>query len=158
MGELILNALLSLVRVYVNKKLGCIKTSNYLYYKMLLSTELYLMQSNICYGNNTVFNENDVDDGPDSGITCFRRGSTSTEYTLTNVLGDNQACDSGVVRCVPGSGFLTVYAVTGCGSSRNGMYTCCIDGLCISTRIHTRSEYNDLFDSGELYEFKSIIV
>ena len=44
---------------------------------MLLFTELYLMQSGICYGNNTVFNEDNVDDGPDSGITCFRRGSTS---------------------------------------------------------------------------------
>ena len=124
---------------------------------MLLSTEVYLMQSNTCYGNNTVFNENDVDT-PDSGITCVIRGSTSTAGTLTNFLGYDVACDSGVVRCVPGSGFLIVYTQSNFNSARNGMYTCCIDGLCISTRIYFETDYNDLFDSGELHEFKSIIV
>ena len=117
---------------------------------MLLSTEMYLMQSNICYGNNTVFNESNVDDGPESGITCFRRGSTSTEYTLMNFLEENVRCDNGVVRCKPGNGSLTVYTQGNFGSQRNGMYTCCIDGLCISTRIYTESEYNNLFDLGEL--------
>ena len=125
---------------------------------MLLSTELYLMQSDICYGDNTVFNENDVDNGPESGITCFRRGSTSTEYTLTNFNGDNVACDAGVVQCVPGNGFLIVYTQGNFNSGRSGMYTCCIDGKCISTRIYVEDDYNDLFDSGELHEFKSTIV
>ena len=125
---------------------------------MLLSTEVYLMQASTCYGNNTVFNENYVDDGPESGITCFRRGSTSTAGTLMNFLGDDVACDAGVIRCVPGNGSLTVYTVAGFSSVRNGMYTCCIDGVCINTRIYTNSEYNNLFDSGELHEFKSIIV
>ena len=111
------------------------------------------MQSNICYGNNTVFNESNVDDGPDSGITCFRRGSTSTAGTLMNFDGDDVACDSGVVRCVLGNGSLTVYTQGNFGPSRNGMYTCCIDGLCISTRIYTRPEYNNLFDSGELHQY-----
>ena len=116
------------------------------------------MQSNTCYGNNTVFNENYVDDGPESGITCFRRGSTSTAGTLTNFVGDDVACDTGVVRCEPGSGSLIVYTQGSFYSIRNGMYTCCIDGLCISTRIYTNSQYNMLFDSGELHESKSIIL
>ena len=124
---------------------------------MLLSTEVYLMQSNTCYGNNTVFNENDVDT-PESGITCFRRGSTSTAGTLMNFNGDNVACDAGAVQCVPGSGSLTVYAQGNFNSGRNGMYTCCIDGLCISTRIYVEDDYNNLFDSGELHEFKSIML
>ena len=117
---------------------------------MLLFTEVYLMQSGICYGNNTVFNEDNVDDGPDSGITCFRRGSTSMAITLTDFLGEDIGCGNGVVRCVPGSGSLIVYTQGSFSSGRSGMYTCCIDGLCISTRIYTNSLYNDLFDLGEL--------
>ena len=117
---------------------------------MLLSTEVYLMQSNTCYGNNTVFNENYVDDGPDSGITCFVRGSTSTAGTLTYKVYD-VLCDVGTVQCVPGSGSLTVYTQENFNS--NGMYTCCIDGLCISTRIYINLFYNNLFDSGELHEY-----
>ena len=117
---------------------------------MLLFTEVYLMQSGICYGNNTVFNEDNVDDGPDSGITCFRRGSTSMAITLTNFLGEDIGCGGGVVRCVPGNGSLIVYTLEIFSSGRSGMYTCCIDGVCISTRIYTNSLYNDLFDLGEL--------
>ena len=123
---------------------------------MLLFTEVYLMQSGICYGNNTVFNDNDVHDGPESGITCFVRGSTSMIITLTYNDGDNVGCDTGVVRCVPGSGFLTVYTFGNFG--RNGMYTCCIGGVCMNTRIYTDLQYNNLFDSGELHESKSIIL
>ena len=123
---------------------------------MLLFTEVYLMQSGICYGNNTVFNDNDVDDNSESGITCFVRGSTSTAGTLTNFFGATVGCGGGVVRCVPGSGSLTVYTTEGFSSFRSGMYTCCIDGVCISTRIYIESDYNDLFDLGELYEFYSI--
>ena len=61
-----------------------------------------------------------------------------------------------VLFVVPGNGFLTVYTQGNFGLARNGMYTCCIDGVCISTRIYTNSEYNNLFDSGELHEFYSI--
>ena len=114
------------------------------------------MQSNTCYGNNTVFNENYVDDGPESGITCFRTGSTSTAGTLTNFLGDDVACDNGVVRCVPGNGSLTVYTQGDFASHRNGIYTWCIDGVCISTRIYTGPAYNNLFDSGELHSIASL--
>ena len=125
---------------------------------MLLSTEMYLMESNICYGNNTVFNKADVVDGPESGITCFRRGSTSTAGTLTNFLEENVGCDSGVVRCVIGSGFLTIFVLPNFGSGRNGIYTCCIDGVCISTRIFTQSEYFDLFDPpGELHNLNPLL-
>ena len=94
---------------------------------------MYLMMSNTCYGNNTVFNEEDIDDGAESGITCFRRRSMSKPSTLINKNGENVSCNEGTVRCMPGNGYLTIY--TQGGFQRNGMYTCCIDGLCISMRI-----------------------
>ena len=45
------------------------KKSNCFYYKLLFSTEMYLMLYNTCYGNNTVFNKEDIGSSADSGIT-----------------------------------------------------------------------------------------
>ena len=123
---------------------------------IMLSTEMYLMMSNTCYGSNTVFNEKDIDNGADSGITCFRKGSMSTAGTLMNNNGENVACDSGVVQCVIGNGYLTFFTLNNFLSSRNGKYTCCIDGSCISARILTNNAYNNFLDSCELLEIKSI--
>ena len=110
-------------------------------------TEMYLMMSNTCYGNNTVFNEDTIDDGPESGVTCFRRGSTSTAGTLMNPAGNIVNCGNGPIHCETGNGSLTVYTEGSFGNGdRNGMYTCCIDGRCISVRIFRREEYDDLFD------------
>ena len=115
-------------------------------------TEMYLMMSNTCYGSNTVFNEDTIDDGPESGVTCFRRGSTSTAGTLMDPAEDIVSCDDNPIRCKTGSGSLTVYTGGGFGNGDNGMYTCCIDERCISVRIFRRQEYEDLFDPpGELY-------
>ena len=105
-----------------------------------------------CYGSNTVFNEDTIDDGPESGVTCFRRGSTSTAGTLMDPAEDIVSCDDNPIRCKTGSGSLTVYTGGGFGNGDNGMYTCCIDERCISVRIFRRQEYEDLFDPpGELY-------
>ena len=114
------------------------------------------MQSDTCYGNNTVFNENDIDNNAGSRVTCFRRGSTSTDNVLFNNEGEDVSCDSGAVQCVIGSGFITIVTPSNFGGMRNGMYTCTIDGLSINTRIYIQSDYNNLFDSGELHEFYSI--
>ena len=111
---------------------------------------MYLKMSNTCFGNNTVFNDEYVRD-VGSGITCFRRGSMSTSVNLKNKTGGNVSCNEGTVRCMPGGGSLTIY--TQAGFQRNGMYTCCIDGLCISMRILQSEKYNELLDSGELLEF-----
>ena len=118
-------------------------------------TEMYLMMSNTCYGNNTVFNEEDVDSGPNSGITCFRRGSTSTAGTLMDPAGGIVNCGNNPIHCETGSGSLTIYTGGNFGNGdRNGMYTCCIDELCISVRIFLDEDYNDLFDPpGELHKY-----
>ena len=91
---------------------------------------MYLMMSNTCYGNNAVFNENIIDNGLESGITCFRRGSMSTAGTLTDPDGNRVNCGNidNPVLCESGSRSLTLD--TQGNGVRNGMYTCCIDGLC----------------------------
>ena len=117
---------------------------------------MYLMMSNTCYANNTVFNKEDIDSGAESGITCFRKGSMSTNGTLMNQDGESVACDSGVVQCVIGNGSLTFFTLPNFSSRRNGKYTCCIDGSCISARILTNKSYNDFLNSCELLEAKYI--
>ena len=80
------------------------------------------MQSDTCYGNNTVFNENDIDNNAGSRVTCFRRGSTSTDNVLFNNEGEDVSCDSGAVQCVIGSGFITIVTPSNFGGMRNGTY------------------------------------
>ena len=116
---------------------------------------MYLMMSSTCYGSNTVFNKEDIDSGAESGITCFRKGSMSLAGNLTNQDGESVACDSGVVQCVIGNGYLTFFTLQNFPSKRNGEYTCCIDGSCISARILTNGAF---LDSCELFEVKYIIL
>ena len=112
---------------------------------------MYLKMSNTCFGNNTVFNDEDVDDDVESGITCFRRGSMSTAGILMNQKGEVLECNTGVVRCKNESGSLTIY--THGDFRRDGMYNCCIDGLCINARIYRNINYTTIFKSSELNEF-----
>ena len=123
---------------------------------VLFSTEIYLVVSNTCYGNNTVFNKEDIDNGTESGITCFRKGSMSTNGTLMNQDGESVACDRGVVQCVIENGSFTFYTLSDFEPTNNGSYTCCIDGSGISARILTNNSYNDFFNSCELLEAKYI--
>ena len=117
---------------------------------------MYLMMSNTCYGNHTVFNKEDIDSGAESGITCFRKRSNSTAGTLMDQDGESVACDSGVgvVQCVIGNGSLTFFTLPNFEPTNNGSYTCCIDGICISARILTNNSYNDFLNSCELLEAK----
>ena len=112
---------------------------------------MYLKMSNTCFGNNTVFNDEEVHGDVESGITCFRRGSMSTASTLINQKGEFVLCNTGTVRCVPENGSLTIY--TQGNFIRDGMYTCCIDGLCINARIYRHINYTTIFNSSELNEF-----
>ena len=113
------------------------------------------MMSNTCYGNNTVFNKEDIDSGAESGIKCIRKGSESTAGILKCPNGRKVYCDSGVIRCEIGKGFLIFFTLPGFPSTKNGKYTCCIDGSCISARIFTNNAYNAFLDSCELFEVKS---
>ena len=112
---------------------------------------MYLNMSNTCFGNNTVFNDKDVHGNVGNGITCFRRGSMSTASILRSEKGEVVQCDTSVVRCKKESGSLTIY--THGDFRRDGMYNCCISGLCISTRIYRNSNYTTSFNSSELNEF-----
>ena len=119
---------------------------------VLFSTEMYLMMSNTCYGNYTVFNKEDIDSG---GITCFRKGSMSTNGTLMNQDGES-VCDSDAVQCEIGNGSLTFFTLPNFEPTNNGSYTCCISGSCISARILTNKSYSDFLNSCELLEAKYI--
>ena len=115
---------------------------------------MYLMMSNTCYGNNTVFNKEDIDSGAASGITCTRKGSTSLAGILMNQTGGVVACHKGAIQCEIGEGSLTFFTYEETLSSkRNGMYTCCIDSLCISARIYKNSAYDNFLSGSELQEF-----
>ena len=89
MGKLFLNSLLSQVRVEASMKVHeKSKCSNYFPQKC----------SNTCYGNNTVFNKEDIDSGAESEITCFRKGSMSTAGILKHPNGSIVGNDSGFVQ------------------------------------------------------------
>ncbi len=83
-----------------------------------------------------------IDDSASKGITCSRIDSTATgTWTLDGVEVDCSDT-TGPVRCTrqqPGS--VTLYTAGPYDSSGDdiavpeGVYTCCIDGLCTSIRL-----------------------
>ena len=113
--------------------------------------DIYFVQNENCYSNNTVFNENIIDDSPSKGVNCIKRGSTSTNGQWIQANSTSLTCgsNSGLVRCQTGRGNVIIYTVTGFDNSHNGMYTCCIDSHCINARIYQQSDYRNLFDSGK---------
>ena len=68
-----------------------------------------------------------------------------------NEKGEVFLCNTGVVCCKKESGSLTIY--THGDFRRDGVYNCCINGLCINARIYRNSIYTTLFNSSELNEF-----
>ena len=117
---------------------------------------MYLMMSNTCYGNHTVFNKEDIDSGAESEITCFKKGSVSAAGILKYPNGSIVGNDSGVVRYEIGNGSLTFSTLPDFEPTNNGNYTCCIDGSCIIARILTNNSYNEFLNSCELLEVKYI--
>ena len=98
--------------------------------------------NNQCLANYTVVSASLIDNSASKGITCSRKDSTATgTWTLDGVEVDCSDT-TGPVRCTrqqPGS--VTLYTA---GLYKNngddvavseGVYTCCIDGMCISIRL-----------------------
>ena len=113
--------------------------------------DIYFVQNENCYSNNTVFNENIIDDSPSNGVNCIKRGSTSTNRQWIQPNNTSLTCGSnnGSVQCQTGTGNVIIYTVTGFSGHHNGMYTCCIDSHCINVRIYQQIDYRNLFDSGK---------
>ena len=110
--------------------------------------------SDQCLANYTVFNENRIDtDDTNPGVNCSKRNSTATDGTWTyetDGTAINCTENTGEVRCERGAGSVTLYTAygcTGCGGAPypNGIYTCCIEGSCISIRVYQEDGLRDLF-------------
>ncbi len=105
-------------------------------------TEQFQKSNNQCLANYTVFSASIIDDSASKGITCSRKDSTATGTWTLNGVEVNCSNTTGPVRCTRHqSGSVTLYTAGPYGSSGDdtavpeGVYTCCIDGLCISIRL-----------------------
>ena len=100
--------------------------------------------SDQCLANYTIFNEDHIDDSVNKGVICSKRNSTATDGTWTNETDGtviNCTENTGEVRCKRGKGSVTLYTAFGCNGCPgrpypNGIYTCCIEGSCISIRVY----------------------
>ena len=106
-----------------------------------------------CLANYTLINENQIDDSPNKGITCSRKDSTANgTWTFVNDGSTSVIeCDitEGPARCVrPEPGSITLYTKFTSAQHQNGSYACCIEGLCIYTRIYAETPFIDLFPNG----------
>ena len=119
-------------------------------------TQQFQESNNQCLADNTVVSASIIDGSASKGITCSRKDSTANgSWTLDGVEVD---CSSttGPVRCTrqqPGS--VTLYTAGSYASSGDdvavpeGIYTCCIDGLCISIRLWQFATVSSTFPYGE---------
>ena len=115
-------------------------------------TKQFQESNNQCIADYTVVSASIIDDSASKGITCSRKGSTATgTWTLDGVEVDCSDT-TGHVRCTrqqPGS--VTLYTVGPYDSSGDdeavpeGVYTCCIDGLCISIRLWQFTTVSSMF-------------
>ena len=104
---------------------------------------LFQEDSDQCLANYTIFNENHIDtDHAKQGVNCSKRDSTATDGTWTYETDGtviNCTDNTGEVFCERGPGSVTLYTDFGCcgwGPYLNGIYTCCIEGSCISIRVY----------------------
>ena len=106
--------------------------------------------SNQCLANYTIFNEDRIDDTLSQGVTCSRKNSTATDGTWT-YNGNIINCASGETsRCVRAPGSITIYTVEfGDPPRPNGIYTCCIEGLCIIIRIYHSNDLRVVFPNSK---------
>ena len=111
----------------------------------------FQQDSDQCLANYTIFNEYHIDDSASKGVNCSKRDSTATDGTWTyetNGTVINCTDNTGEVRCERGPGSVTLYTAYGCCGGRpysNGIYTCCIEGSCISIRVYQQDDLQDLF-------------
>ena len=98
--------------------------------------------SDQCLANYTIFNENHIDDTASKGVNCSKRDSAATDGTWTYETDGtviNCTDNTGEVRCKRGPGSVTLYTKYGCCGGApypNGIYTCCIEGSCISIKVY----------------------
>ena len=112
--------------------------------------------SDQCLANYTIFNEDHIDDSASKGVNCTKRDSTATDGTWTyNGTVINCTDNTGEVRCEKGPGSVTLYTAFGCNGCPgrpypNGIYTCCIEGSCISIRVYQYDDLLKLFSKSKL--------
>ncbi len=97
-----------------------------------------------------------IDDSASKGITCSRKNSTATgTWTLDGIEVD---CSNttGPVRCTrQQSGSVTLYTAGPYSKSGDdvavpeGVYTCCIDGLCTSIRLWQFATVSSMLSYGK---------
>ena len=105
-----------------------------------------------CLANNTLINENNIDDDYMKGINCSKKDSTAINGTWRYDLnGSVVECDENLVTCKREPGSITLYTVFNDMEDRpgwpEGKYTCCIEGLCISIRLYQ----DDIFGNDNLF-------
>ena len=105
-------------------------------------TKQFQESNNQCLANYTVVSASIIDDSDSKGITCSRKDSTATGTWTHNGTEVDCSNTTGPVRCTgqqPGS--VTLYTAGPYDSSGDdvavpeGIYTCCIEELCISIRL-----------------------
>ncbi len=105
-------------------------------------TQQFQESNDQCLASYTVVSASLIDDSANEGITCSRKDSTAiATWTLDGTAVDCSDT-TGPVRCTrQQSGSVTLYTVGPYSSSGDdtavpeGVYTCCIDGLCSSIRL-----------------------
>ena len=100
--------------------------------------KLFQEDDNQCLANYTVVSASIIDDSASKGITCSRKDSTATGTWTHNGTEVDCSDTTGPVRCTrQQSGSVTLYTASSGDDVAvpEGVYTCCIDGLCISIRL-----------------------
>ena len=123
------------------------------YPSKLSKTQQFQESNNQCLANYTVVSASIIDDSASKGITCSRKDSTANgTWTLDGVEVD---CSNttGPVRCTrQQSGSVTLYTAGPYKKGGDdvavpeGVYTCCIDGLCISIRLWQFATVESMLD------------
>ena len=115
-----------------------------IHWSQLPGGNLFQEDSDQCLANYTIFNEDHIDDIASKGVNCSKRDSTATDGTWTYKTDGtviNCSDNTGEVRCERGPGSVILYTAFGCSGCGgppypNGIYTCCIEGNCISIRVY----------------------
>ena len=119
-------------------------------------TKQFQESNNQCLADYTVVSASIIDESANKGITCSRKDSTAKgTWTLDGVEVDCSNTTTGPVRCTRHqSGSVTLYTAGpynngGDTAVPEGIYTCCIDGLCISIRLWRFATVASMFSFGE---------
>ena len=119
-------------------------------------TQQFQENNNQCLADNTVVSASIIDGSASNGITCSMKDSTATGTWTHNGVDVDCSDTAGPVRCNrQQSGSVTLYTDGPYDSSGDdeavpeGIYTCCIDGLCISIRLWQFAKVGSIFPFSE---------